>query len=123
MMRNWITISENATPSVAQELASLVEDAVELGVELEVSNNFATIYLTGLYREGGAKGNGALIMDRLCTIADRHNMEIMLDAEGGSEGLFDYYSRWGFELEQDVIDDMAEEEDYPGPWVMYRLPR
>lgn len=107
------------------DFRQLMDYAKSIGVVLDVSceDNGDTINLLGLYRTKGNKGAGAEIMDRLCSLADQHNREIQLDAEGGSEGLFEYYARWGFELEQHVMDEMNDNPSYAGPWIMYRLPR
>lgn len=98
----------------------LEEYAQSIGVDLHLIPGATSIGLVGIHRETGEPGSGAIVMDRLCALADKHGLEITLDAEGGNEALFDYYGRWGFKLEDHVIEDM-EDEDFAGPWLMYRL--
>lgn len=122
-MRNFIDIVMESANAAEVEIQQIIADARREHIELEadVDLPFHNLNLIGLYRNGGNKGDGAKVMDRLCALADKYELEMRLDAEGGSEGLFDYYGRWGFELEQHVIDEMNEEPNYGGPWIMYRL--
>lgn len=121
-------MSENHQPAeqCRDECFALEEYAQSIGVDLHITPHpeEQTLSLHGLYRETGQPGAGADIMNRLCDLADKYGLEIRLDAQEGNPKLFDYYYRWGFDLEQDVVDDMAEYGDeFKGPWLMYRMPQ
>lgn len=119
-MRDFITIVE----SLSSALEAIVAKAQSLGMTLQVEEDAGVLYLIDIRRNRAPRGSGATIIRELLAYADQHSLEIMLDAENGSEGLIEYYEKLGFKLEQDVIRDMEEEgEDFSGPWVMWRIPQ
>lgn len=124
--RNPVNESHHPSDNCRDECFALEEYAQSIGVDLHITPHpeEQTLSLHGIYRETGQPGAGADIMNRLCDIGDKYGLEIRLDAQDGNPKLFDYYYRWGFDLEQDVVDDMAEYGDeFKGPWLMYRMPQ
>jgi uncharacterized membrane-anchored protein len=130
-MRKWINLVEDSDPSDAAKPAvrELLARAAQNGVNIEIEFGVDSILLIEIVRSNSSpKGTASDYMTELCSIADKHDLAIMLHVAQGMRKLVAYYERFGF-----IVDDDEENEDnhhadsdehsYGYEVPMYRDPR
>lgn len=132
-MREWIRLVEDA--DWRAELRQIVADAKTIGVELEVESGMDSILLIHIERMGslgGQKGAGAIVLKKLCDLADQNSLEIYLHVAGGMRRLVEYYESFGFEMDEELhqhetdgtgTHPQSDEDSFGYEVSMYRIPR
>lgn len=106
---NLLTETE-AGPSPAETVIAAYRESPEAGVDVEmVAQGDDTVALQWIKRlRGVRKGAGARALQRLCDLADAHEVWITLGVDvKDAKGLVPFYARFGFEE-----DEWANDGEY-----------